>query len=42
MALLGEHDIIVDLRKLNKAQTCDSFNVFWDEMAKEVEQVLNK
>ena len=39
IALLGEPDIIVDLRKLNRGRPGDSFNTFWDEMAKEVEQV---
>lgn len=39
MAVLGEPDLIVDLRKLNKGRPGDTFNLFFEEMAKEVEQV---
>lgn len=37
MALLGEPDIIIDLRKLNKGRPGDTYNNLFEEMAKEIE-----
>lgn len=39
MALLGEPDLVVDLRHLNKGRPGDAFDQFFTEMGKEIEEV---
>lgn len=39
MALLGEPGIVVDLRHLNKGRPGDTFNVFFEQLQVEVEEV---